>query len=160
MTKNKNACFKKRRSHAMSNLNIIAGAVIGTSAMTGFSYGVANLTQQQFREPELLNKLISPTVPEPVQSTAYGWIIHYGVGLGFMFTYHQVWTRNRTNTLLKNTLVLGLASGILGASVWAAVLKLHPHAPSVNVKRFLPHLIAAHIVFAFFAKRGYKNCRA
>jgi hypothetical protein len=82
-------------------------------------------------------------------------MVHYGVGLGFVMAYHQLWKRSQTNELMKSSVVLGLASGILGASVWTAVLKLHPHAPHVDMKRFLPHLVVAHLVFAFVAKRGY-----
>jgi hypothetical protein len=140
----------------MENIQkIIGGAVTGTSLMTGFSYGVSNDKHQQFREPELLNKLINSLLPKGKRSDAYGWFIHYAVGLGFVTAYHQLWKQPNTNPLLKNSLVLGLATGILGASVWTAVLKLHPHAPKINLKRYLPHLVVAHLVFAFFARRGH-----
>jgi hypothetical protein len=146
----------QRRSHAMENIKkIMAGTATGTSLMTGFSYTVSKDKHQQFREPELLNKLINSLLSKRNRREAYGWFVHYAVGLGFVTAYHQLWKRPNTNAFLKNSLTLGLASGIFGASVWAAVLKLHPHAPKINLKRYLPHLVVAHLVFAFFAKRAY-----
>jgi hypothetical protein len=126
--------------------------------MTAFSYQVSQDKKEQFREPQLLHKLISRLLPPEYQytSTADGWTLHYSVGLMFNVVYDALWQRMKSKPSLANGMLTGAISGLIGASIWKIILKLHPNPPAVDVRKYYYHLIAAHIVFGVFSAVGYR----
>ncbi|CAN5449666.1 hypothetical protein BH23BAC3_BH23BAC3_25330 [soil metagenome] len=142
----------------MNFLKILSGAVIGTSLMTLFSYYLSYRSNKEFEEPELLNKLIhSSRLPVSVKKNpAAGWILHYSVGTGFTVCYHFIWKRNKVNPIFKNSTLLGGISGIIGISGWHLLFMIHSNPPSIYLRDYYLHLLAAHIVFGWGAATGYK----
>jgi hypothetical protein len=145
----------------MNTPGILLAGTAGTSLMTAFSYQVSKEKQEQFREPLLLHKLISRLLPsdKKYNTTIDGWILHYSVGLMFNVIYDALWKNSILKPSIGNGLAIGTASGILGASVWTAILKLHPNPPVVNIRKYYPHLIAAHMVFGLFSVLGYRAAK-
>ena len=143
----------------MNLLRIILAGAIGTTFMTLYSYGVANKEQRQYREPELLNKLVDRTpviLPKTTKKHFTGWLMHYAVGYAFSVVYDYIWRRTPVSPTVKNSLIMGAISGIIGILGWKACFSVHPNPPKTNYKGFYMQLMVAHIIFGLFAKIGYR----
>lgn len=141
----------------MKVCSTILPGIVGTSFMTGYSYGLSAAKQRNFKEPEILGKLIYRLFPEikelPAQVT--GWTLHFLVGVGFSSLYAYGWGERLMKPNLKNALLLGTASGIIAMVVWKSVLKSHPLPPATDFKKYYYQLLPAHIIFAAFATVSY-----
>lgn len=135
-------------------IQIIFAAITGTSLMTLFSYFLANATGKQFREPVLLSKLIQPSKGEEVPKVA-GWLLHYGVGIIFVISYHFVWFLEIIDTTLLSGSILGFFSGLVAVAGWWGMFYLYPNPPSIDFKWYYVQLIVAHIIFGIGATAGY-----
>lgn len=136
-----------------NSVKILASAIIGTSAMTLYSYLRSGSGNKNFREPQLLKILLenlSFDVPSP---SAAGWIMHYKVGFGFAAAYHTIWNKAFRPSILSGAL-FGAGGGLIGIAIWNTVLRKHPNPPTIDRKAFYQHLILAHLVFGLFAEVG------
>ena len=126
--------------------------------MTIFSYLVAEIQNEKFREPELLATLLRRLLPELGRryGKIAGWKIHYAVGLVFAIIYARVWERDKVKPSAKSGLVLGALSGLPAIAVWRLTFMLHPSPPKIHYRRFYGHLFLAHLVFGAFAAIGYR----
>ncbi len=129
--------------------------------MTAFSYGASRHERKQFREPELLNKLLdrmpgSPAIP--TKSPA-GWLVHYGVGIFFTTVYDQLWQRNIGKPTLANGLLLGTISGLVGIGGWMLAFRLHPRPPKTDYTGHYKQLLIAHMIFGVGAVLGYTKMK-
>lgn len=142
----------------MAATAIIYGTLLGTSLMTLFSYFLSRKTGRNFREPDILNQLFfnfqifdfneKPLIP--------GWILHYVIGLIFVTGFHVFWKVTSVNPSLLSGSILGLICGFIGVAGWHLVFLLHPKPPSIALKKYYIHLLAAHIIFGWGAAAGYK----
>lgn len=138
-------------------LKIAAGACIGTSLMTLFSYLLSGLLNKQFREPVLLNSFLKRlrfTNPENIPAVS-GWIIHYSIGTIFVLVYHLVWITTMLSPNILSGSLLGFTNGLVGMAGWALVFRIHPNPPSIDNKAHYLHLLFAHILFGISATGGY-----
>lgn len=142
-------------------LPVMSAGITGTSLMTLFSYLVSRLQKENFREPEILARLIYHLVPQINRrySQVAGWNIHYLVGLLFAIYYAKLWEKNVQPTV-KSGLKLGGITGVLAMIVWMLTLNIHPAPPKIKFRRFYGHIILAHLVFGCFANIGYRLMRA
>lgn len=134
---------------------LISSALIGTSAMTAFSYLQSGEGIKDFREPKLLNDLIEGAFSGSSDPKISGWMLHYAVGLGFAAAYHLLWEKSVQPGVISGTL-MGAINGAIGVGVWSTALKVHPSPPKVDRKAFYRHLIGAHMVFGAFVALGNK----
>lgn len=138
-------------------LKIIAGAFIGTSLMTSFSYLLSNILDKQFREPVLINSFLQRHRFFKAESipAITGWIIHYGMGSIFVLIYHFIWSSTTISPHLLSGSLLGFINGLVGILGWALVFHIHPNPPSIDNFAHYLHLIIAHILFGISATIGY-----
>ena len=141
----------------MQVTKIIAAGITGTSAMTLFSYIISALKEKNFKEPELLSKLMFRIVPDMKkdESDIAGWNTHYLVGLAFAAVYAQLWSKTKMKPTPINGAILGGLSGLLAIAVWKLTFKAHPAPPKTDYKRYYGHLFVTHIIFGAFASMGY-----
>lgn len=133
-------------------------AVFGTTLMTAFSYLISGFRGKRFKEPQLLNELIARADFidfSPSKEHTIGWLLHYKVGLMFCIIYDLIWRKAGIQPNVKNSLVLGGISGIFGIMVWNIVFKLHPNPPEIKLKEFNTQLFIAHLIFGYYAMKGY-----
>jgi hypothetical protein len=141
----------------MNFLQILSGGILGTTAMTAFSYAVSQIRKKQFREPELLNELLvharilkfAPSKNHPT-----GWIIHYCVGILFMTAYQFITMATHIEPDLSFYTISGLISGFAGVAIWHITLMLHPNPPVVDLKEYYFQLVPAHVIFGMTAYPG------
>jgi hypothetical protein len=134
---------------------VICG-IAGTSFMT-ISSELMSLIGQDFREPKHLTNMITKLAPflSKRARVIAGWAAHYGMGFIFCAIYVQLWENRQIKHTLKNGLILGAISGVIGSLIWKGTFKAHPLPPSMNYTNFYIQRIPAHIVFAVFATLTY-----
>ncbi|MEX0647744.1 MAG: hypothetical protein WEA56_04665 [Balneolaceae bacterium] len=143
----------------MNLLKILSASFAGTSLMTAFSYYRSDERNRQFKEPVLLNKLLTRTrfrKPALELLPLPGWLIHYMIGTSYTICYHYLWKCTNVNPTVQSGLWLGLISGLNGSAGWKLIFSNHPDPPDINFKKFYQHLLPAHIIFALGATAVYK----
>lgn len=147
----------------MNILKTLVSAAAGTSFMTLYSYLRSGEQNEQFREPEILNRFIQRSLPDRIagksngESGISGWLLHFGTGLVFSAVYDQIWSKTKTAPTIPKGLIMGGTAGLAGISIWYATFKLLPGPPEVDRNEYFKHLMAAHIVFGLFASLGYRT---
>ena len=135
---------------------VFSAGIIGTSAMTIFSYLVSVLMNENFREPEIMTTLIKNLLQTAKQySPSLAWSLHYIIGFSFVLIYVRLWGNNKLKPNIETGLFLGAVTGIVAIIGWYFTLKIHPDPPIINLKHFFILLFFAHIVFGIFAVIGY-----
>jgi hypothetical protein len=130
------------------NEAVIAGAA-GTTAFTLFSYLASLSTMENFREPELLGKILNRTIPglPESESKLAGWLSHYLVGIGFAMIYlHFIKTKKIPPSMIHGA-IAGALSGVPASVIWNFVLKKHPFPPRKRTYSFYLQLLIGHAIF-------------
>ena len=142
----------------MQTGKILISAIVGTSAMTLFSYLISNKKNKNFREPQVLGQLIKrlPVGVSKEPSQMAGWGIHYAIGTLFVICYSELWEQTKVKPSVTSGTLLGAGSGLIGVMGWKLMFEGHPNPPAKNLKPFFGHLLLAHIVFAVFSAITYK----
>ena len=140
---------------------VISSGLTGTTIMTFFSYLVSETKNKNFKEPELLGKLLYRLIPQinKKYSTIAGWNIHYTVGFLFASVYAELWKEKRRGASLESGLLMGGLSGLLAVIVWKLSFKLHPAPPRISFRKYYGHLLITHFVFGAFASIGFNMIR-
>lgn len=138
---------------------ILFAGIVGTSAMTLFSYLVSERKNRNFKEPELLGQLIErlPIKSSNQSAQLAGWGIHYAIGISFMACYSEIWKQTGINPTPYSGALLGAVNGLVGVTGWKLMFEAHPNPPAKELKPFFGHLILAHVVFGVFNVIGYKS---
>lgn len=131
---------------------------VGTSVMTVSSELMSLFMKENFREPEHLATMIKRLVPRLSgrAETIAGWGAHYAMGFVFAAVYVELWETHQIKHDIRNGLILGLVSGILGFLIWKGTFKFHPLPPWINFDHYYLQRIPAHIVFAVAATITYR----
>ncbi|MGE5943964.1 MAG: hypothetical protein ACM31G_06455 [Flavobacteriales bacterium] len=136
----------------------LISAIVGTTAMTLFSYIVSESKNKNFREPEVLGQLVE-RLPNKISNKSAqitGWGTHYAIGILFMLIYTKLLEQTKAKTSLTSGTLLSITSGLTGIMGWKGMFEGHPNPPSKNLKSFFGHLMLAHIVFGIFSASSYK----
>jgi hypothetical protein len=130
----------------------------GTTVMTASSYLMSLLADENFREPEHLEVLIGRLAPHLSKKAKVlaGWGAHFAMGFVFASVYVELWESKKVKHNLRNGLLLGLISGVLGFLIWKATFKVHPLTPWINFDHYYLQRIPAHVVFAVGATITYR----
>jgi len=142
----------------METKKILAATVVGTSVMTLFSYLMSRNQKKNFTEPDMLSEILAENTTDLSKEEAkpIGWSAHYGVGLGFVGVYSQVWEHTPLKPSLASGAALGAASGLIGILGWSQMFHLHHPTSSKYRQQYYAQLMAAHILFGMGAAVGYK----
>jgi len=129
----------------------------GTSLMTLSSAIMSATIGQEFSEPAQLGKLIKRLAPFISKSfcKGAGWGAHFAMGTAFSSVYTDLWEKKKLRPDGKNSVLLGLVSGVVGSLIWKATFKVHPLSPLMNYRRFYLQRIPAHVLFAIGATIAY-----
>jgi hypothetical protein len=140
-------------------VKILLAGIVGTSFMTLYSYYAAKKEKQQYKEPELLNKLIdrNKTIDVDVSKKhAAGWLAHYGVGVLFVFSYWVVYREALHSPGAVKVLIVGSASAGIAVVSWKIMFAASPNPPNNNRFGYYRQLAIAHLIFTAFALATYK----
>lgn len=143
----------------MEITRIFLGGLVATSVMTGFSYLLSNLRNKQFREPELLNALLSRSPffrLKLSKNSLAGWILHYLIGWMFVILFAVIWKEGLMPSSIISGSILGLAAGIIGVLGWRIFFAIVENPPKINWSEYYLQLIAAHVIFGICAVLVYQ----
>ena len=122
--------------------------------MTAFSYLMSWIRSSQFKEPELLDILISraTSIPlNPGKRRILGWLIHYSIGCFFVFCFHLIWYNSEFQVSILTGAALGFLFGIIGISGWRIFFYLNADPPRIRFQKFYLQLLFAHVLFGITA---------
>lgn len=138
-------------------LQILLATIAATSAMTLFSYVVSASFRELYKEPVLLTFLLAQLkIDVSIQAKAtLAWLLHYFIGLIFVFIYYLLWFHNILKLSFLNAFLLGATSGIIGIIGWMILFRLADYKPKIDFKGYYIQLFFAHIIFGLTAALFY-----
>lgn len=139
-------------------MRIFVSGLVATSFMTAFSYIAANVRNKEFREPELLNQLLSKSSLFRLKlskKSIAGWILHYLIGWMFVIVFEIIWELELVPFSILWGGILGLVAGILGVIGWKIFFAISDDPPKTDWNEYYVQLIIAHIIFGFGAALVY-----
>ncbi|WP_034918962.1 hypothetical protein, partial [Gillisia sp. CAL575] len=135
----------------MEITRLLVAGLVATSLMTAFSYIISNIRNRQFREPELLNIVLSRSDffrIELSKNSSAGWILHYLIGWLFVIVFRLIWKLDIIPISFLSGGLLGFAAGIIGVLGWKMMFLLSKNPPDTNWDvEYYSQLIVAHIIF-------------
>lgn len=135
----------------MECLETIVATITATSLMTLFSYMISNSFRELYKEPVLLEFLMSAFdfKLSDRQKTAAAWALHYLIGLHFAVLYFlPVWMEtNWYEISLTSGAIFGCIIGVIGIIVWEILFKISPQHPPVKEEGYYVQLFVAHLIF-------------
>jgi len=146
----------------MKTKEIILAGITGTTAFTLFSYMVSKSTGKNFKEPELIGKMIDhPAVKVEDQVAQFaGWITHYIIGISFAAAYKKIIDSTNMKPTLTNGMITGAFSGLPATLGWHTSLSIHPVPPRKKSFDYYAQLFFGHIIFgaaSFFVFGAFKK---
>ncbi len=134
----------------MKKVNVLLGAVAGTAAMTLFSYFLSDKKDKEFKEPELLGKMVNRAFPsvDKMPAQIAGWMMHGSMGFLFAYVYKELLVNLQFNRDLPDDIFIGVINGLVGVLIWKLVFSIHPDPPKIQFSKFYQHLILAHIIYS------------
>lgn len=134
----------------MEFLEIISSTLFATSAMTLFSYVISWLFRKNYKEPVLLEFLMSTfgfKVAKHYKVMA-SWSLHYFIGLIFVLSYYlPIWLNFNWYTItLFSGFVFGSIIGCIGIVFWKVMFTLSPKDPPTYTSGYYLQLFFAHII--------------
>lgn len=133
----------------MNVKEIVLAGIAGTTAFTIFSYIISKATGENFKEPQLLGRMIedvTPNADEP-ESQFSGWLLHYLIGVGFSTSYKMLLKLTPMKPTITNGAIVGAASAIPAVASWHSALSVHPTPPRDKTVDYFLQLSIGHIIF-------------
>lgn len=141
----------------MNTKQIFGATILGTSAMTAFSYLVSAYKNKNFKEPELLGEVYQDLTQQNKEvSQLAGWGTHLGVGMTFTGMFAEIWEQTPLKPSIASGALLGAAAGVAGILGWMQLFQLEGESPTENKSEYYAQLMIAHIIFGMGAAAGYK----
>lgn len=139
---------------------VLFSGILGTTAMTLFSALISKSKNKNLEQSENLAQLINrmPINISKKSAKVAGVFSHYGIGMGFVSLFDQLWKRHKLEPSLRSGALLGAASGLLGVVAWKTMFESHPNPQPKNLKVFMGQLVLAHVVFGAVSAIAYKVC--
>ena len=134
---------------------ILAG-ILGTTVMTAFSYAVAALKKDNFKEPELLNLLIQkqPDAKKANPNFFAGWVLHYTMGAIWAGVYKAGLNTLNQKPTNNDAFIFGAFGGSVGILIWKLLFKQHAQPPQISYNQFYRQLFLAHFLFALATSKA------
>jgi hypothetical protein len=142
--------FRAAKQKAMHTAVIIITAFAATSFMTAFSYLISESFRKLYKEPLLLQYLMSRwrLKLSPFAKMVAGWCIHYSIGLIFVAAYYLLWAYGMYEISWVSGLIFGCIIGTIGICSWEMMFTLSDHKPKIDFSGYYLQLFIAHLIFA------------
>ena len=138
----------------MEFLQVIIAGISGTILMTAFSYIIARMKSQEFKEPKLLNMILRRSTFDkmnPSNNSVMGWVLHFSIGVLLMTFFYLFHLTFSFKISFFSIFIYGIFAGILSILSWHLMFLISPNSPDISLKEFYIRLLIAHILFALGA---------
>ncbi len=125
-------------------LSTLSAGLLAAAAMTAFSYSLSAVTGRNYREPDLLARILRT---EDTDHPFAGWLMHAALGSAWA-PVELPYLEKAHRDLLKP--VLALLSGAAAILTWELLFRASGYRG--YRRRFLLHLIPAHFVYTYALK--------
>jgi hypothetical protein len=135
-------------------MRVFLSGIVATLLMTAFVYGMALLFNKKWKVIKVLGTMLTGETTAfgglsgSPKSIVTGTIVHYLVGIGFAIVYWWICKSGVMIPGIINSVLFGMAIGILAAAVWWLFFKFHPKPPVIRLPKYLLTIATGHIVFA------------
>lgn len=132
---------------------IIISGIAGTALMTLFMYTMSYVTDKVMKVPKLLGIMITmgsfgrEDLKKRQFSLTLGVLVHYLIGIVFMFCYYELWSAGFGGPDFLTGLFFGFVSGGLAIAIWYSFFVIHPNPPEIPLRSYLSNLFVAHFLF-------------
>lgn len=135
----------------MDCLRVLLATVFATSAMTSFSYLLSESFRKLYKEPVLLQYLMTVFKLELsiTGKKIASWLLHYFIGLLFVVLYQApLWLDILSYRPTINTgLLFGGIIGCVGILGWEIMFRIAAANPPVKKSGYYIQLFVAHVIF-------------
>ena len=138
----------------MELIQVIIAGITGTILMTAFSFIMARVKSQQFKEPKLLNMLLRRSTFDQrahADNSLLGWVLHFAIGIILMILFYILHLTFSFNITFLSIISYGIFAGILAILSWHIMFLISSPPPDISLKEFYIQLLIAHILFALGA---------
>ncbi|HET6557930.1 MAG TPA: hypothetical protein VFG54_11490 [Prolixibacteraceae bacterium] len=137
---------------------ILLATVAATSLMTAFSYLVSEAFRELYKEPLLLQYLMTRfnLGIKDTKKVIAGWTLHYFIGLIFVLLFHFLWKEGFLEITWLTGVIYGAIIGIMGIAGWVVMFILSDYKPCIDFKGYYLQLFVAHMIFALTIVLVYK----
>lgn len=137
---------------------ILLATVAATSLMTAFSYTISEAFRELYKEPLLLQFLITRfnIGIKGTMKVIAGWTLHYFIGLLFVLIFHFLWKSGLFEITWPAGLIYGVIIGVIGIGGWMVMFILSNYKPRIDFKGYYLQLFLAHVIFAMTIVAVYK----
>jgi hypothetical protein len=134
----------------METLLLLTATFLATTAMTGFSYMVSESFRDLYKEPVLLEYVMSGLKIKlsKAQKAIASWCLHYFIGLLFVLGYFALMWMGYIEVNLLTGLAFGTIIGMVGIIGWKIMFSASGRLPIVSPSLYYIQLFFAHIIFA------------
>lgn len=140
----------------MSTILVLA-TIFATTLMTLFSYFVAWIFKQPYKEPFLLAVLLNHFhVTNNTINRALGWILHYVLGLFFVVGFHLLLYAKWLPLGWYGASIYGIVIGLMGIVSWHIMFNLSSKKPKMNYTGYYLQLFLAHMLFSYTTLACYE----
>ncbi|MBO9702928.1 MAG: hypothetical protein J7604_22125 [Sporocytophaga sp.] len=145
------------------NKYLVRTAVDATNYMTLYMKIVSEISKKQMRVIRILGRLLTNKTHNEkgvfsiAQIKATGTLVHYSIGIFFLYCYHLLWKNRFTKPNLTGGVTLGLTNGLIAIAVWYVYMNLHRNPPKIDRKSYLINLVIAHIIYGTVAAFEYNR---
>lgn len=141
----------------MSILLFVIVWFLSVLLMTIFSALWTHFSGNEFREPQLLSKILNDAFPRPSSYLKAGWFLHLLFGAVFLGMYEILWIVTGWTKTLSKGIILGSILGVVGIIGWIALFKLPDFNKTFKYGQYYLHIFFAHLVFSLTALFSYRN---
>lgn len=142
----------------MEIVQIILATIAATSLMTAFSYTISEAFRELYKEPLLLQYLMTRFRLGFKGTTKMiaCWALHYFIGLIFVLIFHFLWKAGFIEITWLAGLIYGAIIGIIGIAGWVVMFNLSNYQPRIDFKGYYLQLFIAHVIFTLTIILVYK----
>ena len=138
----------------MELIQVLLAGILGTILMTAYSYLIARVRSNHFKEPKLLNLILRRSTYDkmnPSSDSVIGWVLHFSIGVILMTLFYILHLIFSFSISFVSILIYGALAGILAIVSWHLMFLISPNAPDIPLKKFYVQLFFAHVLFALGA---------
>lgn len=138
-------------------LNLTSG-IFATVCMTGISYILSRIYTKNFREPELLQKVLFGTNSDPSAKlhVITSWLVHLAIGCLLAVSINFIWINEILRLTMANSIIVGIGVGVFAVLCWLIFLFLRKIFHIIESRFYYVQLVLVHIIFTIIVTGFYR----
>lgn len=147
-------CSRFSNVFIMKIFSLVSAGITGTACMTLFTQLAFYILKTQYHVVRILASMLIIKKPATLDSRpsfasyAVATVIHYAIGVLFVFGYHWLTIRSILETTFSHGVLFGTVIGTVGIVGWTIFFAVHPDPPPVRLPTYLSVIWVGHIILS------------